>query len=96
MKGYFCFADHRSSYSKAGMAYPDQRANKTLKTLLHLCATSAIKGKGELRDYYNRKLEEGKNKMLIINAVRNKIVLRIFACVNDNRMYEKNYSPSLV
>ena len=71
-------------------------ANKTLKTLLSLCATSAIGVKGELRDYYHRKLEEGKNKMLVINAVRNKIVLRIFSCVTNNRMYEKNYNPSLV
>jgi len=29
--------------------------------------------------------------MSVINAVRNKLILRIFACVNQNRPYEKNY-----
>jgi len=29
--------------------------------------------------------------MSVINAIRNKLVLRIFACVNQNRPYEKNY-----
>ena len=27
--------------------------------------------KGELQDYYTRKVGEGKNKMLVLNAVRN-------------------------
>jgi transposase len=33
--------------------------------------------------------------MSVLNAIRNKIVLRIFACVNNKRIYEKNYSYSL-
>ena len=36
-------------------------------------------------------IEEKKNKMHVINAVRNKLILRIFACVKQNRKYEKNY-----
>jgi hypothetical protein len=47
---------------------------------------SAISSKGELRDYYLRKVEEGKNKMAIINAVRNKISHSLFACVRENRI----------
>jgi transposase len=70
-------------------------ANKTIKTLLHLCATSAVHAKGELQDYYRRKVAEGKNKMLVINAIRNKIVLRIFACVNNDRKYQENYQHPL-
>lgn len=34
-------------------------------------AMSAICVKGELQDYYKRKVGEGKNKMLVLNAVRN-------------------------
>jgi len=71
------------------------RANKTMKVLFHLAAMSAISTKGELRDYYLRKVEEGKNKMAVINAVRNKIIHRIFACVRDQRKYEENYIHSL-
>ena len=66
-----------------------------MKVLFHLAAMSAISTNGELRDYYLRKVEEGKNKMAIINAVRNKIIHRIFACVRDQRKYEKNYTHSL-
>jgi transposase len=72
------------------------KANKKMKKLLHLAAMSVIRKKGELRDYYERKIAEGKNKMSVLNAIRNKLVLRIFACVNNKRKYEKNYVYSLV
>jgi transposase len=71
------------------------KANKKIKRLLHLAAMSAIRMDGEMKKYYERKVAEGKNKMSVLNAIRNKIVLRIFACVNNKRIYEKNYSYSL-
>lgn len=64
-------------------------ANKKLKKQLHMCALSAITSDPELKNYFNRKLEEGKNKMLIINNVRNKLVHRVCACVRENKMFEK-------
>jgi len=67
-------------------------ANKKVKTLLHLSAIVAIQYNADLKQFYQRKvLQEKKNKMSVINAVRNKLILRIFACVNQNRPYEKNY-----
>jgi transposase len=67
-------------------------ANKKVKTLLHLAAIVAIQYNQDLKLFYERKvLSEKKNKMSVINAVRNKLILRIFACVNQNRPYEKNY-----
>lgn len=66
-------------------------ANKKLKRLLHLCALSAIKNDPEIHAYYNRKVAEGKNKMSVINAVRNKLVHRVFAVIRDDRFYEENY-----
>lgn len=71
-------------------------ANKKVKTLLHLSAIVAIQYNQDLKLFYERKvLQEKKNKMSVINAVRNKLILRIFACVNQNRPYEKNYQRSL-
>lgn len=71
-------------------------ANKKVKTLLHLSAIVAIQYNPDLRLFYQRKvLQENKNKMSVINAVRNKLILRIFACVNQNRPYEKNYQKSI-
>ena len=46
--------------------------------------------------YYHRKVAQGKNKMLVLNAVRNKIIHRVFACIRDNRKYEKIYATALV
>jgi hypothetical protein len=36
-----------------------------------------------------RKVEAGKNKMLVLNAVRNKLIHRIFSCQRDKRMFVK-------
>jgi transposase len=89
----FKYDSGTSVRSKARVSH---RANKSMKVLFHLAAMSAISTKGELQDYYQRKVDEGKNKMAVINAVRNKIIHRIFACVRDQRKYEKNYTHSLV
>ena len=48
-------------------------ARLRLKSLFHLGAMSAIRMKGELQDYYKRKVGEGKNKMLVLNAVASAI-----------------------
>jgi len=42
-----------------------------------------------------RKVAEGKHKMSVLNAVRNKIILRIFACVTQERMFEKKINLCL-
>lgn len=66
-------------------------ANLKLKTLLHMAAMSCIRSKGELRDYYIRKVKEGKNKMLVLNNVRNKLIERIFAVIKRQTEYVENY-----
>jgi hypothetical protein len=53
------------------------QAQKRLKSLFHLGAMSAIQVSGELQTYYQRKVAEGKNKMLVLNAVRNKLIHRV-------------------
>lgn len=66
-------------------------ANRRLKSLLHLCAMAALRHDAEIRAYYLRKVQEGKNKMLVINAIRNKLLQRIYALLRDKRCYEENY-----
>lgn len=88
-----CFAgiapfEHQSGTSINRRPRVSHMADKTLKSLLHLAALRAVRLKGELRDYYNRKVSEGKNKMLVLNAVRNKLVARICAAVNNQRLYQ--------
>jgi hypothetical protein len=34
-----------------------------------------------MRLYYEKRVQEGKNKMLVINIIRNKVISRVFAAV---------------
>ena len=100
-KKFACYSgvapfEYQSGSSIRGKTRVSQMGNKTIKTLLHLSALTAVSYNPELKTYYQRKVEEGKNKMSILNAVRNKLIHRIFACVRQNRMYEKKYTFSLV
>ena len=65
-------------------------ANKELKRMLHLCALTAIKYYPEFRQYFDRKKAEGKNGMLVLNAIKNKLVLRVVAVVNKQQPYVDN------
>ena len=53
-----------------------------------MAALSAIQTNGEFKEYFERKVAEGKNKMTVINAVRAKIIHRMFALIRDNRTYQ--------
>lgn len=82
---------NESGSSQKGKAKVSHKANKTLKTLLHMCAMAAIQTDSDLARFYHRKIAEGKNKMSALNAVRNKIIHRMFAVVAQERMYVKDY-----
>lgn len=79
--------DNQSGSSIRGRHRVSVYADKSIKTILHLAAMSAIQRKNDLRVYYQRKVAEGKNKMSILNAVRNKIVHRIFAVIKNQTTY---------
>jgi transposase len=98
---FACYAgvapfEHSSGSSVRGKNRVSHKANKELKTLLHLGSMTAITASPDMKTYYERKVKDGKNKMSVLNAIRNKMIHRIFACVRQNRAYQKNYSPTLV
>lgn len=64
--------------------------NKHVKALLHICAMGSTLHEPELKAYYQRKITEGKPKLAVINAIRNKILHRVFSCVAENRCFDKN------
>lgn len=66
-------------------------ANKKMKMLLHMAAMNAITFNEELKNYYQRKVGEGKNPMSVLNAVRFKLICRIFSVVKRNEEYQKEY-----
>ncbi len=78
---------YQSGSSIRGKTKVSHLASKNLKRLFNMCALSAIKHDKEIKAYYQRKIEQGKHKMSVINAVRNKIIARIFAVVNRKKTY---------
>lgn len=80
--------EYSSGTSVRGKTKVHKMANKTLKTSLHMCSVSSVRHNPEMKQYMERKVAEGKNKMLILNAIRNKILQRVVACVREKRMYE--------
>lgn len=83
--------EHTSGTSVKGKARVSNFANKRLKKLLHLVAMSTLSSNGELSQYYTRKVSEGKNKMLVINAIRNKILQRLCAVIKRGTPYQLEY-----
>lgn len=69
-------------------------ADKELKRLLHLGAMSAIRLENDLGQYFKRKVSEGKNKMSVLNAVRNKIIHRIYALIKKQNYYQNSWVMS--
>jgi len=66
-------------------------ANKKIKSLLNLSASTAVQSDPELKAYYQRRVENGKSKMSTLNIIRNKIVHRIFAVVKRGTPYVPLY-----
>jgi len=80
--------EYTSGSSVRGKPKVHNMANKQMKKLLHTAALCAVTYYPEFKHYYERKIEEGKPKMLILNNVRNKIVLRIAAVVKNRNVYQ--------
>lgn len=73
--------EYQSGISVRGRTKVSHYADKRLKALLNMAALSAKKYDHELRKYYDRKVAEGKNGMVVMNALRCKIVSRVFATI---------------
>lgn len=86
----------KESGKKKGKARLSHFANKKLKSLLHLGAVSLIRSNSQFATYYERKIAENKNPMLVLNNMRNKIVRALFACINKGVEYDKGYQHPLI
>ncbi len=90
-----CFASYsgvapfgeRSGTSINKSPHVSHLANKRMKSLLNNGAWVAVKYDKELKTYYNRKIKEGKHELVVINAVRNKLIGRVFATVKRGTPY---------
>jgi transposase len=78
---------YQSGSSVKGRTKVSHLANKKIKALINMCAISAIQHNPEMKQYYQRRLEIGKNKMSTINIIRNKLISRVFAVIKRQTPY---------
>ena len=98
---FCCFAGlapykYDSGTSVRSKAKISKRANQTIKALLHLaavCVATHMK-EGEYKEYYDRKIKDGKHVMCVLNVIRAKLVHRMFSVVRRDTPYTKEYKPA--
>jgi len=77
------------SGTKKGKTKVSHIANKKIKSILSNCIASAITHDPEISWYYNRKVGQGKEKGIVLNAVKNKLIHRVFSVVQRQTPYVK-------
>nr|WKN34441.1 IS110 family transposase [Tunicatimonas sp. TK19036] len=80
---------HQSGTSIRKRTKVSSIANKKLKALLSMGAVNTLRTENEYHDYYRRKIKEGKHHMVVINAIRNKLISRMFVVIRRDTPYVK-------
>ena len=88
-----CFAgvvpfEQQSGTSLKTKPRVSKMADMHLKTVLQMAALRAVRMNNDLQKYYLRKVEEGKNKMSVLNAVRNKLLHIAMALIKNQNYYQ--------
>ncbi len=81
--------DHTSGTSIKSKSRVSHMANKEIKAQLTMAAKASIAHDPEIKQYYERRAEKNKHHMSIINEVKFKLILRMFAVVNNQKDYVK-------
>lgn len=82
-----------SGISIKGKEKVHKMANKELKKLLFMCAMSTLQYSPEMKQYYDRKTAEGKHGFSVLNAIKNKILLRVATVIKNQKPYVDNCKP---
>lgn len=91
---YACYSgiapfENSSGTSIRGKTKVSHLANKRIKVNLSNGARSAVQNDPELQLYYKRKAKEGKEHGVIMNAIKFKLITRVFAVVNRGTPFVK-------
>lgn len=79
---------HQSGTSIKGPKRVHHFANKTMKSLLFKVVSTIIQHDYELKQFYEKKLEQGKPKLWVFNAKKNKVLARVFAVIRRGSEYK--------
>ncbi|PKV50629.1 transposase [Aquimarina sp. MAR_2010_214] len=88
-----CFAgvvpfEQQSGTSLKTKPRVSKMADMQLKSVLQMAAMRAVRMDNDLKHFYLRKVEEGRNKMSVLNAVRNKLIHIAMALIKNKSFYE--------
>lgn len=81
--------EHTSGISVKGRTKISSIGSRQLKAYISRSAISAVRWDVQLKAYYKRKIEQGKHKASVINAVKCKIIARCFAVIDRGTPYVK-------
>lgn len=89
---FACYAgvapfEYSSGSSIRGKTRISSLGNKKMKALLSNCAATAVQHDPQLRAYYQKKRGEGKERLVVLNAVKAKLINRVFATVSRGTPY---------
>ena len=79
---------NQSGTSIKGRDKISHMANKKLKTILHMTAMRMLRFNKEMKGYFARKVGQGKPKMSVLNAIRNKFIQLVFSLVRRGEKYQ--------
>lgn len=71
-------------------------SDRELKSCLYLGMLSQIRRDSKLSNYYDKKIAEGKHHNSVINAMANKVLHTVAACLRKRVMYDEKYVHQLV
>lgn len=83
--------EHSSGTSIRGKTRVSSFVNRPLKADLSMAARTSVQHDPEMKAYYQRRMATGKTYMSVINEVKFKLILRMFAVINKGEKYVKNY-----
>ena len=93
MATYCGVASFRSTSGTSVDSRQDVRhlSNRRLKGLLSMAAQSAIRHNDDIRQYYQRKIAQGKQHSVAINNVKSKLIHIAYALVRTEQDYQSGY-----
>jgi transposase len=83
--------EQRSGSSLHSRPRVSKKACKDLKAILSNCVMCAMRYNPHFKAYFERKIKEGKNKFLVFNAMKNKLIRLIFSLATRKVKYDENY-----
>lgn len=84
----WCPNTKESGSSKSPHPKMSHQGNRFVRRILWMLSVAAVRWVAEYRDYYERRLAAGKNKMKTIVAVGRELLGAIFAILRSGRPYD--------